>query len=92
VGVRVVISLEDKKLELTYPCNWDYKVIINAHCNIKHIAKNVLGDRTFKITKSNNSKNKTYESYKISLLVHSDDDRTALFSEFKKENCVKIVL
>ena len=84
--------MSDKKVELEYPCNWNYKVIINAHCNINHIAKNVLGERTYKISKSNNSKNKTYESYKVSLLVHSDDDRVTLFHEFKKEDCVKIVL
>jgi len=87
-----VISLDNKKLELEYPCNWDYKVIINTHCNIKHIAKNVLGERIYKIAKSNNSKDKTYVSYKVSLLVHSDEDRVALFHEFKKEDCVKIVL
>lgn len=87
-----MISLDDKKVKLEYPCNWNYKVIINAHCNIKHIAKNVLGDRTYKIAKSNNSKDKTYVSYKVSLLVHCDEDRVALFHEFKKEDCVKIVL
>ena len=87
-----MISPEDKKLELEYPCNWEYKVIINAHCKIKHIAKNVLGDRTYTIRKSNNSKKKTYESFKISLLIHSNDDRITLFEEFKKEDCVKIVL
>ena len=84
--------MRDKKLELEYPCNWDYKVIVNAHCNIKHITKNVLGERIYKISQSNNSKEKTYVSYKISLLVHSDEDRVALFQAFKKEDCVKIVL
>jgi len=87
-----VILQENKKAEIEYPCTWHYKVIINAHCNIKHIAKNVLGERIYKIAKSNNSKNKTYESYKVSLLVHNEDDRVALFHEFKKEDCVKIVL
>jgi len=88
----VEIMQEDKKVQIEYPCNWDYKVIINAHCKIDHIVKNVVGDRTYKIGKANNSKNKTYMSYKVSILVHSDDDRVALFHEFKKENCVKIVL
>ncbi len=85
-------SLEGKELELEYPCHWDYKVIINAHCKIKHVVEHVLGERTYKITKSKNSKSKTYESYKVSLLVHNDEERVALFHEFKKEDCVKIVL
>jgi putative lipoic acid-binding regulatory protein len=89
---RVVIMLEGKKVELEYPCEWNYKIIINAHCKIKHIVENVIGDRTYKVGKSNNSKDKTYVSYKVSLLVHSDEDRVGLFHEFKKEDCVKIVL
>jgi putative lipoic acid-binding regulatory protein len=82
----------DKKLKLVYPCNWDYKLIINAHCKVENIAKNVLGDRTYKIGKPKHSKDKNYISYKVSLLVHSDEDRVGLFHEFKKEDCVKIVL
>jgi putative lipoic acid-binding regulatory protein len=84
--------LEGKKLELEYPCNWNYKVIINTHCNMEHIAKNVLKDRIYEIKKGNKSKDKNYTTYKISLLVHSDEDRVAIFEEFKKEDCVKIVL
>ncbi len=84
--------LEGKKLELEYPCNWDYKVIINAHCKIEHVVKNVIGDRTYKIGAPKHSKDKNYISYKVSLLVHSDEDRVGLFDLFKKEDCVKIVL
>jgi len=84
--------LEGKKLELEYPCNWDYKVIINSRCKIEHVVKNVVGDRTYKIGTPKHSKDKNYTSYKVSMLVHSDEDRTALFEEFKKEDCVKIVL
>ncbi len=82
----------DKKVELEYPTHWDYKVIVNAHCNIKHVVENVIGDRTYKVGKSNNSKDNTYTSYKVTILVHSDEDRTELFHELKKEDCVKIVL
>ena len=88
----MVISLEGKKLELTYPCNWDYKIIINSHCNINHIIKNVIGDRDYKISKANNSKNRTYQSYRMTLLVHNEDDRVELYSSLKREDCVKIVL
>ncbi len=87
-----MISLEGKKLELTYPCSWDYKIIINSHCNIKHVIENIIGDREYKVSKANNSKNKTYASYKMTLLVHNEDDRVELYTSMKKEKCVKIVL
>ena len=87
-----MVDLSGKKLEITYPASWVYKVIINSHCNIHHVVKNVLGEREFTVQKSNNSKNKTYESFKVTILVHNDDDRVALYHELKKEDCVKIVL
>ncbi len=85
-------TLEGKKLELEYPCNWNYKVIINAHCKIEHIVKNVVGDRLYTIGEPRHSKDKNYISYKVTLLVHSDEDRVGLFEQFKKEDCVKIIL
>jgi putative lipoic acid-binding regulatory protein len=87
-----VVDLSDKKVEIKYPVQWPYKIIINSHCKIHHIVENVIGKREYKVQKGNNSKNKTYESFKVTILVHSDDDRVALYEEFKKEDCVKIVL
>jgi len=84
--------LEGKKLELEYPCNWHYKIIINSHCNIKHVIENVIGDRDYQLGKPTHSKDKNYISYKVTLLVHNEDERVGLFHEFKKEDCVKIVL
>ncbi len=87
-----MVNLNDKKLELTYPCNWDYKVIIHKECDIKDITKCVFGGREHKVTKSNKSKNDKYQSYKVSTLVHNDDDRKELFEQLRKDKNVKIVL
>ena len=87
-----MISLDDKKLELTYPCKWNYKVIIESHLEISTIAALVLGEREHTIKKSNNSKNGKYQSHNISLLVHNDDDRHTIFEQFKKEKAVKMIL
>jgi putative lipoic acid-binding regulatory protein len=92
VEEKAVISLDDQKLELTYPCNWNYKVILEAHEEISKIASEVLGDREHKVRKSNNSKNGKYKSHNISLLVHNDDDRTEIFQQFKSHECIKMVL
>jgi putative lipoic acid-binding regulatory protein len=87
-----VVNLNDKKLELMYPCNWNYKVIIHKECDIKDITKCVFGEREHKVTKSNKSKNDKYQSYKVSTLVHNDDDRKELFEQLRKDKNVKIVL
>ena len=30
-----MIDLSDKKLELNYPCSWEYKLVVLEDCNIK---------------------------------------------------------
>ena len=87
-----MISLDDKKLELTYPCSWSYKVIIEAHHEISVVASSVLREREHSIKKSNNSKTGKFQSYNISLLVHNDDDRHEVFQLFKAHEGVKMVL
>ncbi len=85
-------SQEGKKLEINYPCKWEYKVIVMAHVDISIVAACVLGEREHKIKKSNNSKTGKYKSHNVSLLVHNDDDRHMIFEQFKKEENVKMIL
>jgi putative lipoic acid-binding regulatory protein len=87
-----VVNLNDKKLELEYPCNWDYKVIVHKECDIHDIAKCLFGEREHKVTKSKKSKGDKYRSYNVSTLVHNDDDRKEIFEQLKKDENVKMVL
>ncbi len=80
------------KLELTYPCEWEYKVIVETHIEIKSVTFCVLGDREHIIKESKISKNGKYKSHNISLLVHNDDDRHTVFEQLKKDENVKMVL
>ncbi len=85
-------SKENKELELTYPCNWNYKVIIPSGEEISSVTASILGERDHKVKKSNNSKSGKYQSHDISLLVHNDDDRVEIFKQLKNHDCVKMVL
>ena len=80
------------KLELTYPCEWEYKVIVEIHIEIESVTFCVLGDREHAIKKSKISKNGKYQSHNISLLVHNDEDRHTIFEQLKKDENVKMVL
>lgn len=81
-----------KELELNYPCTWEYKCIIEQHEDIQEIAKDTLCKRDHDITKSQDSKKGKYISYKLSLLVHSDDDRKTIFESLKQHTKIKFVL
>lgn len=81
-----------KDLKLDYPCKWEYKAVLESHHNIKEIVKSILDDREHSIKKSNNSKTGKYQSHTVSTLVHSDDDRKAVFEELKNHESIKFVL
>jgi len=81
-----------EKLSLSYPCNWEYKTILESHHNVKDVVKSVLDKREHSIKKSNNSKGGKYQSHTVSTLVHSDDDRKAVFEELKNHKSIKFVL
>ena len=46
----------------------------------------------FTLKYSHTSKNGTYQSFDIELLVHHDDDRLSLFNLFKSHHDIKMVL
>ena len=89
----MVEKVEDtKELKLDYPCNWQYKIITSKNDDAKKIAKDVLKERTHTIKKSQNSSKGKYSSHSLDVLVHSGDDRKALFEELKKHDKIKFVL
>ncbi|GGD48222.1 hypothetical protein GCM10012288_23080 [Malaciobacter pacificus] len=87
-----MIDLNKHKLELTYPCYWKYKIVILESINVKHISKDVFGDREHKVNESNVSKKGKFKSYNIELIVHSDDDRTELHKVLGDHKDIKMVL
>ncbi len=89
MGVKVENS---KELNLEYPCNWEYKVILDKEHNIDDLTKESLPQRDYTIKKSKNSKNGKYNSYSVNVLVHNHDDRKMIFETLKKHNKTKFVL
>ena len=90
---KMVEKVDDtKELKLEYPCNWKYKMIIDKEHNAKEIAGEVLKDRVHSIKKSQDSSKGKYSSHSLEVLVHSGDDRKALYEALKKHDKIKFVL
>ncbi|MFA6760530.1 MAG: DUF493 domain-containing protein [Sulfuricurvum sp.] len=85
-------TLEDKKLELSYPCSWSYRVISTKSSLIECAVEQILGERECSLVHSNSSSGGKYVSMNLELLVHSDDDREVIFEELKKHKDIKMVL
>ncbi len=88
----MIINGKEEQLELEYPCNWEYKVMCLAEAEIEIIVTEVVKNRDFDVTKGNKSKTGKYQSYNVTMLVHNDDDRVELFSQFKQHQHVAMVL
>lgn len=85
-------EINGKKPEISYPCFWEYKLIINSSQKLENIIKETLKDKEYKISKSNKSKNNSYESYNVNIFVLSEDERLGLFKSFKQNKQIKFVL
>lgn len=87
-----MVDLSKHKLELAYPCNWKYKIVLLEKSNANNISKEILGERSHKIKKSNVSKNGKFISYDVELIVFNDDDRVELHTLFNNHVEIKMVL
>ncbi len=86
------MDLNKHKLELEYPCNWKYKIVIIESINVKYISKDIFGERDHKVKESNVSKKGKFKSYNIELIVHSDDDREEIHRLLGEHKDIKMVL
>jgi len=88
----VVINGSKKKIKISYPCEWKYKVIGKNREKIEEAIKDIMGERPHTLGFSRTSNKGSYHSYELCTLVHNEDDRTELFHQLKQHNDVKIVL
>lgn len=87
-----MIDLSKHKLELTYPCEWCYKIVIHDEHDGDNIAKEVFEDRPHKVSHSKASSKGKFKSLNIELLVHNDDDRTYFHKVLSSHKHIKMVL
>ena len=87
-----MIDLNEHKLELDYPCNWKYKLVIKHEQNIKKIIKEVLDEREHGVKPSKVSAKGKFKSYTLEVMVHNDTDRKDLYQILGDHEHIKMVL
>ena len=87
-----MIDLNQHKLELDYPCNWTYKLVIRHEQDITKIVKEVLEDRKHGIKPSKTSKEGKFKSYALDLIVEDEEDRKALYKVLGDHEHVKMIV
>jgi len=78
--------------EITYPCDWSYKIISSDKDYIAKTIPELLESREYEFAESNQSSTGKYTSFSVSLQVSSKEERDNIFNIFKSLPSVKMVL
>jgi len=87
-----VIDLSNKKLDLSYPCKWCYKLIVEEEHHAKNATKDIIQDREHTLAMSKTSKKGKYKSYSLELIVDDEEDRQMIYEMLKKHHNIKMVV
>ena len=80
------------KVQLQYPCRWQYKVITIDHQRDSERIVAMLQDCWCDISPSNSSRTGRYTCLNVEVEVGSEQQRDALFQALKDLETVKVVL
>ena len=80
---RIPIStcLADIKPKIDYPLIWEYTIFVPLDRDEKELIASTLGICEHKLTASN--ENAKYKSFKLNLLVRSENERLEIFAKLK---------
>ncbi len=87
-----MIDLNKHKLELTYPCEWEYKIVGKCENELSCAVETIFERREYNMKHSNTSSKGKFKSFSVKTLVHNDDDRNELYLMLKKHEAIKYIL
>ena len=85
-------DLKNEKLNLDYPCNWIYKIIVKNKYDVYTAVEEVIKDRKYSLKVSNISKKSNFQSFTLELVVNDEYDRKLLYETLCSHDKVKMVL
>lgn len=83
---------EQRKPEITYPCDWEYKVIGTSEEKLREVILAACAPDIPSITLANVSSKGVYFSLNVSLVVKNEEMRLRIFSHLQNSPDVKIVI
>jgi putative lipoic acid-binding regulatory protein len=81
----------NKRPEITYPCEWSYKIIGNNVDKILEAIENAVSGLKYDVTSSNISKNGNYYSLNLTLTVPNEVVRDLIYQKLDSSDSIKIV-
>ncbi len=84
--------LQGKKLELNYPCKWEYRLVGKNEDEIRDVAVRFAKEKPYTLNTSNKSSSGKFVSVIFEVLVFNEDERIYFFEELKKQKEILYVL
>lgn len=88
----MILSSDNKKPNIEYPCNWDYKIIGTDVDEIIKAIELIADGMEYEISSSKVSSNGNYFSLNLKVFVTSEVIRDIIFSKLVTNEFVKMVL
>ena len=80
------------KPEVSYPCQWDFKVIGTDEPALRRAIEQIVADRAYQLNVSNRSRGGKYCSLKLTVQVEDEANRNAIFKALSDHNDVTTLL
>lgn len=88
----MILGSDNKKPNIEYPCNWDYKIIGTDVDEMIKAIEHITEGMEYKISPSNVSSKGNYFSLNLKVFVTSEVIRDIIFSKLVANEFVKMVL
>ena len=80
------------RLDLEYPCAWQYRVIGPDATRLRAALESVAGDEPHEIREGNSSRSGRYVSLELAITVRDEAHRLGLLAALNEHDDVKFVL
>ena len=84
--------MKKHKLEITYPCEWIFKIIGTDEKLLCSAVDSIVKNRFCQISHSKKSKTEKYISLNVKLTLLSEEEKDSFYTEFSKHKDIKLVL
>lgn len=82
----------ERRPEITYPCEWAYKIIGTDVQQILDAIEDAVGGLNYDVTPSNISKNGNYFSLNMKLVVPNETVRDIIYQKLESNTYIKFVI
>ena len=86
------MDFKDEKLEIEYPCKWDFKVIGLEEKSVSIAVAKILDSKKYNLKHSYTSKGGKYVSFTLSVTLENDQERKEIYMQLSSNPDIKYVL